>query len=124
MLRKIVKSSSLYDYYFNSDASPVVLVIRDLDIPGTDHALRAGGLYLSVTNNMAGVVREIEATEDKPLAGTPIIYRDSLLHYDGLACGDAVHAYSLGIGLTSDEAAALRAVREPSNAWVGREAAM
>lgn len=122
MQRKTVKSSSLYDYYFNIESSPAVLVIRDMDITDTDPALRAGGQYLSVTNNMAGVVREIEIAEDKPLAGTPIIYRDSLQHYDGLACGDTVHAYYLGIGLTSDETAALQAVRSPSNVWARKGA--
>ena len=111
MQRHIVNSDSLYDYTFDSEAEPAVLVIRDLDIPGTDESLRADGPFRSVTNNLDQVVRDIEVIERVSLAGTPIIYRDSLLHYDGLACGDTVRAYSLGNGLFHDEALALRAIR-------------
>jgi len=111
MTKHIVNSSSLYDYYFNRDVEPAVLVIRDMDIPGTDETLRADGPFRSVTNNLDQVVSDIEAIEGKSLAGTPIIYRDSLLHYDGLACGDTVRAYSLGNSLFYDAALTLRAIR-------------
>lgn len=112
MPKHIVNSSSLYDYYFNRDAEPAVLVIRDLDIPGTDETLRADGPFRSVTNNLDQVIRDIKAIEGKSLAGVPIIYRDSLLHYDGIVCGNTVQAYSLGIGLFYDESFALQTIRD------------
>lgn len=111
MQKHIVNSDSLFDYYINREAEPAVLVIRDLDIPGTDETLRSDGPFRSVTNNLDRVVKDIEAIEGVSLAGMPIIYRDSLLHYDGLACGDTVQAYSLGASLFYDEALALRSIR-------------
>lgn len=111
MQKHIVNSGSLYDYSLNRETEPAVLVIRDLDISGTEETLRADGPFVSVTNNLRQVVKDIETIEGRSLADTPIIYRDNLLHY-----GDTVQAYSLKIGLSSDETTTLQAIRARSDA--------
>lgn len=61
-----------YNFWFQEG----VLIIQD--------TATKGSAATSVTNNMEAILEDIEKITSKSLENAPIIYRDSVLNYDGV----------------------------------------